>query len=250
MTMPAMTKTDLLILGLLLERPMHGYELYQQMQAEGIDLWFNVSPAGVYYSLRKLRDQGVVAESRQRAGGSARKSIYRLTEKGRSAFFEVMDAELANRDEIYLDFDLAIYLLNKYPLVRALSHLEQRQAFLEEQAQAVRSAVAAERDNGGLPLKLAILDHKRRYLEMEQKWLADVIQSIQESGENSGVEEGGRRGLMVLSGELRHYHLPDLMRLIVSGQHSGTLKVTDGAELRTLSFRRWSAGLCFLCACW
>jgi hypothetical protein len=41
---------------------------------------------------------------------------------------------------------------------------------------------------------------------------------------------------MVLSGELRHYHLPDLMRLIVSGQHTGTLKVTDGAELRTLSF--------------
>ena len=35
MTMPAMTKTDLLLLGLLLDRPMHGYELYQQIKAEG-----------------------------------------------------------------------------------------------------------------------------------------------------------------------------------------------------------------------
>jgi DNA-binding PadR family transcriptional regulator len=236
MTTPAMTKTDLLLLGLLLDRPMHGYELYQQIQAEGIDSWFNVSAAGVYYSLRKLRDQGLVAESRQRAGGSSRKSIYRLTEKGRAAFFEVMDVELAARDEIYLDFDLAIYLLNKYPLLRALSHLEQRQAFLEEQSQAVQSAVAAERNNGSSPLKLAILDHKRRYLEMEEEWLAEVIQSIRENGEAPGAREGGRRGLMVLSGELRHYHLPDLMRLIVSGQHSGTLKVSDGAELRTLSF--------------
>ena len=83
MNTPATTKTDLLLLGLLLDRPMHGYELYQQIQAEGIDGWFNISAAGVYYSLRKLRDQGLVAESRQRGGGSARKSIYRLTEKGR-----------------------------------------------------------------------------------------------------------------------------------------------------------------------
>ena len=32
------------------------------------------------------------------------------------------------------------------------------------------------------------------------------------------------------------YHLPDLIRLIVSGQHSGMLTVTDGVQVRTLTF--------------
>ena len=41
---------------------------------------------------------------------------------------------------------------------------------------------------------------------------------------------------MILRGDLRHYHLPDLLRLIVSGQHTGTLTATDGVEIRTLSF--------------
>jgi hypothetical protein len=41
---------------------------------------------------------------------------------------------------------------------------------------------------------------------------------------------------MMLSGDLRHYHLPNLIRLIISGQHSGTLTITDGAETGTLSF--------------
>jgi hypothetical protein len=41
---------------------------------------------------------------------------------------------------------------------------------------------------------------------------------------------------MVLSGDLDHYHLPDLLRLIVSGGHSGTLTVTDDVRIRTLSF--------------
>ena len=124
MSTPAATKTDLLLLGLLLDRPMHGYELYQQIQAEGIDAWFNISAAGVYYSLRKLRDQGLVAESRQHRGGSTRKSIYRLTDKGRTAFFEAMETELASQEETYLDYDLAIYLLNRMPLQRAIPRLE------------------------------------------------------------------------------------------------------------------------------
>ena len=48
---PTTTKIDLLLLGLLLDRPMHGYELYRQIQAEEIDAWFNVSMAGVYCNL-------------------------------------------------------------------------------------------------------------------------------------------------------------------------------------------------------
>lgn len=70
---------------------MHGYELYQQVQGEAIDDWFVVSMAGVYYSLGKLRDQGLVAESRQTGRRTWRKSIYRLTDEGRAAFFAAME---------------------------------------------------------------------------------------------------------------------------------------------------------------
>jgi hypothetical protein len=41
---------------------------------------------------------------------------------------------------------------------------------------------------------------------------------------------------MNLSGDLRDFYLPDLIRLIVAGQHSGALTITDGAEIRTLGF--------------
>lgn len=238
MTTPVATKTDLLLLGLLLDRPMHGYELYQQILAEGANAWFNVSMAGVYYSLGKLRDQGLVAESRQRGARSARKSIYRLTEEGRTAFFAAMEAQAASREKTYLDYDLVIYLLNKLPLQRAISLLEQRQTFLAQESQTVQESLASEQDDGQSPLKLAILDHARRFLEMEQDWLADVILDIQGGGETRYAKAGGQRGLMILSGDLRHYHLPDLIRLIVSGQHSGTLTVTDGVMTRTLSFEK------------
>jgi hypothetical protein len=215
---------------------MHGYELYQQIQAEGIDRWFNISAAGVYYSLRKLRDQGLVTESRQRAGGSSHKSVYRLTEEGRSAFFPAMEAELAKEELAFLDYDLVIYLLNRLPLQRAIPPLERRQAYLIQQTRAVESSLVTERDNGSSPLQLAILDHRRRFLEMERDWLAGVIRTIQEEAQADSADDGARRGLMILSGNLRDLHMPDLIRLIVSGQHSGTLTITDGAETYSLSF--------------
>jgi DNA-binding PadR family transcriptional regulator len=240
MSTPATTKTDLLLLGLLLDRPMHGYELYQQIQSEGIDRWFNISAAGVYYSLRKLRDQGWVLESRQSSGGSSRKATYHLTDEGRNAFFTAMEAELASDEETCLEYDLVIYLLNRFPWQRAIPQLEKRQVILAQQSAAVQAAAvqaaAGERGDGRSPLVQAILDHKLRFLEMERTWLAELVQSIQEEGEPAGLEEEGRRGFMVLNGDLRDFHLPDLFHLIFSGRHSGTLTITDGADTRILTF--------------
>jgi DNA-binding PadR family transcriptional regulator len=235
MNTPAATKTDLLLLGLLLDRPMHGYDLYQMIQHEGIDGWFSISAAGVYYSLRKLRDQGLVVESRQRRGGSASKSIYRLTANGRAAFMDAMEAELSSEEESCLAYDLPIFLLNKLPVDRALPLLARREAFLAEQAEKVQTAIAAQKGRGSSSLKLAILDHKRRFLEMEREWLAEVTNTIRQESE-AHASGDDHHGLMVLNGNLRSFHLPDLLYLIISGQHSGTLRVTDGAEARTLLF--------------
>ncbi len=236
MATPSATKIDLLLLGMLLDRPMHGYELYQQIQSEGIDEWFHVSMAGVYYSLGKLHDQGLVAESRQRGGRSVRKSIYRLTDDGRAAFFAAMENQALSQDQVYLDYDVVIYLLNKLPLQQAISLLEQHQAFLAEQSRQAQDALELVRDDGNSPLRLAVLEHRRRYLEMEENWMADVIHDIQGQDKAIDAQASERRGLMVLSGDLGHYHLPDLIRLIVSGGHSGTLTVTDDVRIRTLSF--------------
>jgi hypothetical protein len=108
--------------------------------------------------------------------------------------------------------------------------------YLAEQVQSLQEALTAEVSNTVSPLKLAILDHNLRFLEMERNWLADVIRDIEGEHERHDARAGERRGLMILSGDLHTYHLPDLIRLVVSGQHSGTLTVTDGAEIRTLSF--------------
>ncbi|GIF10422.1 PadR family transcriptional regulator [Actinoplanes teichomyceticus] len=65
------------VLALLLERPMHGYEMIQELDARTNGIW-RPSPGSIYPTLQLLEDEGLIEATAE--GG--RKS-YRLTADGR-----------------------------------------------------------------------------------------------------------------------------------------------------------------------
>ncbi|MGC8838315.1 MAG: DUF4388 domain-containing protein [Anaerolineae bacterium] len=232
----SLTRVDLLLLGMLLDRPMHGYELLQTLRAEGVEEWFPVSIAGLYYSLGKLRDRGFVTETPQRSATGGVKTIYRLTEEGRAAFFQGMEDLLSAEEKVHFDYNVGIYFLNRLQVEQALSLLERRRAFLTAWSQDLCRTLANTSKTLS-PLQRAILDHSLRFLSMELQWLEDVIQGVR-GGEypSPGTPAALRPGLMVLSGDLSQFHLPDLIRLIAAGRHTGRLTITDGTETRSIGF--------------
>jgi DNA-binding PadR family transcriptional regulator len=68
------------ILVLLAERPMHGYEMIQEISERSQDLW-RPSPGSVYPTLQLLADDGLISGSE--TDGS--KKLFELTEAGRAA---------------------------------------------------------------------------------------------------------------------------------------------------------------------
>jgi DNA-binding PadR family transcriptional regulator len=65
------------VLALLLERPMHGYEMIQELDSRTNGIW-RPSPGSIYPTLQLLEDEGLITAEAE--GG--RKS-YRLTDSGR-----------------------------------------------------------------------------------------------------------------------------------------------------------------------
>jgi DNA-binding PadR family transcriptional regulator len=228
--MHTLTHNDLLVLGLLLDRPTHGYEINRHVKAEGVNTWFDVSPAAVYYSLNKLHQQGLISET-QSGGGRGEKSVYRATERGREQFFAGMEGALASQQPVRHDYDLGIFFLNKLPQERALGLLEQRVRFLHERQSQLEQQIERKRSTGDA-LQVAILEHRASCTQVESQWLGSIIEHLQQGA----LEGDAYRGLMLLSGDLLEFHLPDLVKLIASGKHSGTLSVTDGVHTRTISF--------------
>ncbi|HZC89108.1 MAG TPA: PadR family transcriptional regulator [Mycobacterium sp.] len=68
------------ILVLLAERPMHGYEIIQEVAERSQDLW-KPSPGSVYPTLQLLVDEGLIVGSE--TGGS--KKLFALTDTGKEA---------------------------------------------------------------------------------------------------------------------------------------------------------------------
>jgi DNA-binding PadR family transcriptional regulator len=65
------------VLALLSERPMHGYEMIQELEARTDGVW-RPSPGAVYPALQLLEDQGLVT-----ADAEAGKRLFALTDAGR-----------------------------------------------------------------------------------------------------------------------------------------------------------------------
>jgi DNA-binding PadR family transcriptional regulator len=68
------------ILLLLAERPMHGYEMIQEIAERSQDLW-RPSPGSVYPTLQLLVDEGLIVGSETEGS----KRLFELTEEGRAA---------------------------------------------------------------------------------------------------------------------------------------------------------------------
>jgi DNA-binding PadR family transcriptional regulator len=90
----ALTTPDLVLLSLLAERPMHGYQANLELERREIRDWANVSRPQVYYSLEKLTKGRLLRslEAENSTEGPER-SPYETTEKGRAALADALEHE-------------------------------------------------------------------------------------------------------------------------------------------------------------
>ena len=90
----ALTTPDLVLLSLLAERPMHGYEANLELERRCIRDWAAISRPQVYYSLEKLAAAGFIraADSGEPAAGPER-SVFQTTAKGRAAIADALERE-------------------------------------------------------------------------------------------------------------------------------------------------------------
>jgi DNA-binding PadR family transcriptional regulator len=89
-----LTTPDLVLLSLLAERPMHGYQANLELERREIRDWANLSRPQVYYSLEKLARTGLIRrlETGEPAAGPERSS-YETSAKGRAALANALDRE-------------------------------------------------------------------------------------------------------------------------------------------------------------
>src|SRR5258707_12839131 len=90
----SLTTPDLVLLSLLAERAMHGYEATLELERRCIRDWAAISRPQVYYSLEKLAAAGFIRkmQSSEPAAGPER-TVFETTPKGRVATADALERE-------------------------------------------------------------------------------------------------------------------------------------------------------------
>lgn len=73
----------LLVLGLLQERPMHGYELKRIAHESRIESWSGVLAGSIYHALKTLQRERLIAAAREPKPVTRPRVVYSITASGR-----------------------------------------------------------------------------------------------------------------------------------------------------------------------
>ncbi len=158
------------VLGLLAQRPRHGYELRAAFEAVvgGEENW-DVKPAQVYTTLTRLEHSGLVAEQSIEQDAGPEKRIYAITPRGEAALDEWFATETRpehQRDEFFLKLMLSLVsgAADPYRLINT------QRAFLFRELHALtnqRARVDPKRELA----QILLLDKAAMQLEADLRWL-------------------------------------------------------------------------------
>lgn len=85
----------LLVLGLLQQRPMHGYELKRIAHENRIESWSGVLAGSIYHALKTLEREKLITTARDQKPAVRPRVVYSITASGRKELKQLVKQALA-----------------------------------------------------------------------------------------------------------------------------------------------------------
>lgn len=98
--------TKLMLLGLLKQRDLTGYEIKQYLNLSHAENWAGIKTGSIYYALKKMEEKKLVKVKSVKHTGNRSRTIYSITEKGEKFFEEQLVNTLSQTD---LNFPNSLY---------------------------------------------------------------------------------------------------------------------------------------------
>ncbi|NEB93503.1 PadR family transcriptional regulator [Streptomyces bauhiniae] len=177
---PVSNLLGLAVLGLLLEQPMHPYEMAATLREREKDASFKVKTGSLYDVVESLVRAGWIAEhSTERAGRRPERTVYAHTELGRKEFMSWLDELVRTPVKEYPSFLAAVSYLGALGPERAVQALGERIARLDEQIDEAREAQADVLGQHTPRLFVIELEYALTMAEAERDWARRIVGEIQ-----------------------------------------------------------------------
>ena len=181
----ALTTPDLVLLSLLAERPMHGYQANAELERREIRDWAGISRPQVYYSLEKLARAGMIRslETKEPASGPERSS-FETAAQGKAALADALEREdwTAQRDRPAFLTWVALSWQARPGVFQ--EQIRRRQKFLEIEVAREKETLRSILEEVGHPYHEAVwmVSLMIEQFKTELRWLKRVAREMKKRG--------------------------------------------------------------------
>ena len=108
-----MSSIDLVILGIVMEKPQSAYDIQKDVEYHQLSRWTKISGPSIYRKVIQLNEKGYLQSNIVKGDRFADKTVYSITDKGKK-YFEQLMTDYANQQiPLLFDFNVVITNLNK-----------------------------------------------------------------------------------------------------------------------------------------
>jgi DNA-binding PadR family transcriptional regulator len=106
--MNILSNIEVAVLGLICEKPMHGYEIEKTIEDRNMRYWTEISLPSIYKVLKKLEEKGLIKSEIKLSKNNVAQKIYTATENGQSTLKNNLIEILSNVEKTTWRIDLAV----------------------------------------------------------------------------------------------------------------------------------------------
>lgn len=161
-----------MVLGLLDEGPVHGYDLLRRFRERSMGFWVEIGKASVYQTLERLERGGFVAGRAQEGIGGPDRRVFRITAAGRRRLRETAEGLAKALTPLETGAGAALGVADALPPAVARAIADARERALRDLLEGI-AAERARRVSGrgrAHAISDAMLDRQQALAEAELGW--------------------------------------------------------------------------------
>ena len=120
---------DLIILGLLMSGPKHGYQIKKLIREIAAN-YASIENTSIYYPLRRMKKNALLTEKHIKPESGLNKFVYSITKKGKETFNKLLYKNFLKLERPFINTDLSVYFLQYMDKRMASKRLTQRLQWL------------------------------------------------------------------------------------------------------------------------
>lgn len=193
--MAKMSSADLIILGLILDKPMSAYEIAQIIESQIIGMLVKISSPTVYKNIKRLHKENCLSMETVQEGEMPPKKVYTVTQQGREHFQELMLHYSKNFDVPAFEYNAFIINIDKVDKETGLQLLENlRQHFVYAEKMIRQHERDVENAGNVFFAGRAIIKQYRMHMETYVRWIEETIAAYTEENVLEGYLKSNQFG--------------------------------------------------------